>query len=75
MPKAKRDRFNNFQRQETARWLLNISQAVTVGGVGSLFIPGVGERIGVQGGIVSVIFALAFYFLAMYIGKEVKNDK
>ena len=46
---VKRDRLNNFQRQESARWLLNISQAVIVGGAGSLFIPGVSEKIGIQG--------------------------
>lgn len=71
----KREKFNDFQRKETARWLLNISQAAAVGGAGSLFIPGVGERIGIQGTVGSTIFALGFYLLAMYIGKEVKNDK
>lgn len=39
-------KLTNFQRKATAEWLLNISQAVAVGSVGSLFIPGIGERVG-----------------------------
>ncbi len=65
---------NNFQREETARWLLNISQAVAVGGAGSLLVPGIGERVGILGTIASTIFALILYLLAMYIGRKVKND-
>lgn len=75
MPKVKRDRFNNFQRQETARWLLNISQAAAVGGAGSLFIPGVGQQFGLIGPIAAIVLTLALYTAAMYVGKEVKDDK
>lgn len=66
---------NNFQRQETARWLLNISQAAAVGGPGSYFVPGVSERIGAIGAIGSALIGLMLYLVAMYIGKEVKNAK
>ena len=68
----KKDRLNNFQRQETARWLLNISQAVIVGGGGSIFVPGLDENIKVQIVSASVILALSLYVSAMYIGRRVK---
>lgn len=68
-------RLNNFQREETARWLLNISQAAAVGGAGSLFIPGIDQRFGVIGPIVPMFLAFILYMLAMYIGKGVKDDK
>lgn len=68
----KKDRLNNFQRQETAKWLLNISQAVIVGGGGSIFVPGLDENIKVQIVSASVILALSLYVLAMYIGRRVK---
>lgn len=70
---VKRDRFNNFQRQETARWLLNISQASAVGGVGSIFIPGISERVGILGIVASSSFALSLYLLAMFVGRKVKE--
>ena len=70
----KRKRFNNFQRKETARWLLNISQAAAIGGVGSLFIPGVGEKVVIEGKIGLVVFALVLYLWAMYIGRSIKNE-
>lgn len=72
---ANRERFNNFQRQETARWLLNISQAVVVGGAGSLFIPGVSDKVGIEGAIASLILAISLYILSMYIGRKVKDVK
>ncbi len=62
---AKRERLNNFQRQETARWLLNISQASAVGGVGSLFVPGIGEKIGLWIAFISLILAVCL-FVYMY---------
>lgn len=65
---------NNFQRRSTAEWLLNISQASAIGGVGSLFIPGINERVGLEGIIATTMFALVLYMLAMYIGKGVKNE-
>lgn len=71
----KRDRLNNFQRQETARWLLNISQAIAVGGAGSLFIPGISEKVGVGGMMVSLVLASNLYLTAMFIGRKVKDDK
>ena len=71
----KKDRLNNFQRQETARWLLNISQAVIVGGAGSLFIPEVFEKIGARGAIASLILGSILYLVAMYTGRRVKDDK
>ena len=71
----KKDRLNNFQRQETARWLLNISQAIAVGGTGSLFIPGVSEKVGVEGMAVSLVLASSLYLIAMFIGRKVNNDK
>lgn len=54
---------NDFQRQETARWLLNISSATIVGGVGSYFVPGVSERVGISGVIISFIVAKLNYVL------------
>ena len=69
-----KERLNNFQRAETARWLLNLSQAAAVGGVGSLFIPGI-DRFGIIGPIASTVLALLLYELAMVIGKGVKDDK
>lgn len=69
----KKDKLNNFQRQETARWLLNISQAVIVGGPGSLFVPGVSERVGLLGATIAVVLALVLYILAMLYGREGKN--
>lgn len=70
----RKEGLNSFQRQETTRWLLNISQAVVVGGAGSLFIPGISERVGVQGAILSIVLALGLYLMAMIYGKKVKND-
>lgn len=70
----KKDKFNEFQRKETARWLLNISQAAAVGAAGSLLIPGIIDRISIQGKIASALLALILYILAMYIAKGVKND-
>jgi len=55
--------------------LLNISQAAVVGGGGSLFIPGIGEQFGLVGPIAAMVFALILYTAAIYVGKEVKNDK
>lgn len=69
----KKEKVNNFQRKATCEWLLNISQAVAVGGAGSLLIPGIGERVGIQGILASTIFALVLYLIAMYIGKNVKS--
>lgn len=71
---AKSERFNNFQRKETAMWLLNMSQAVAVGGVVSLFIPGAGERVGIVGIVALTGFAFILYFIAMYIGRKVKDE-
>ena len=69
-------KLNNFQRKETARWLLNISQGVMLGSVGSLlFIPGLDGRVGIIGAGMSMILSLGLYLAAMYVGKEVKNDK
>lgn len=70
----KRERFNNFQRQETARWLLNMSQAVAVGGIVSLFIPGAGERVGIIGVVALTVFAFILYFIAMHVGRKVKDE-
>ena len=70
----KQEKFNEFQRKETARWLLNISQAIAVGGIVSLFVPGIGDRVGISGTFASTIIALVLYLIAMYFGKEVKND-
>lgn len=72
---ATREKLNNFQKAETARWLLNISQASAVGGAGSLFISGIDQRFGIIGPLVLVFLALILYILAMYIGKGVKDDK
>lgn len=66
-------KLNNFQRKETARWLLNISQGVILGGAGTLFIPGVGERFGIYF-FLAMVLGLILYFVAMYIGREVKNN-
>lgn len=68
------DRFNNFQRQETARWLLNISQAAAVAGAGSIFIPELGQKVSIEAKIASVVFALVLYILAMYIGRGIKDE-
>lgn len=68
-------KFNNFQRQETARWLLNISQAAAIAGAGGLLIPGLEGQVGITGGAVLMLVASLLYFLAMYTGKEVKDDK
>lgn len=54
---------------------MNISQAAVVGGGGSLFIPGVGERFGLLGPIATTVFGLILYIAAMHIGKEVKDAK
>lgn len=61
-------RLNNFQRKETARWLLNISQAAAIAGAGGLFVPGLGGQVGIIGSAVLMI-------LAMYVGREVKDDR
>ncbi len=70
----KKDGLNNLQRKETVGWLLSISQAAAVGGPGSLFVPGVGERVGILGAIGSFILAIVLYLLAMYYIRGVKND-
>lgn len=70
----KRDKLNNFQRKETARWLLNISQAAAIGGAGALFVPSINDQIGVIGGVASTSLAVYLYLLAMFIGREVKDD-
>ncbi len=62
---------NDFQRQETTRFLLNISNATIVGGVGSYFVPGIGERLGIYGSIISIIIAAILYFVAMMYGRKV----
>ena len=64
---------NNLQRQETAKWLLSISGATIVGGVGSYFVPGVSERVGLLGVIASIIASATCYLAAMYFGRKVKN--
>ena len=63
----------DFQKKKTAEWLLNISQASVVAGVGGMFIPEIGKQIGLIGAISSVIFALVLYILAMWIAREVKD--
>lgn len=69
----KQDKFNEFQRKETARWLLNISQALAVGGFASLLVPGINERIGTIGTFAYTVFALILYLLAMFIVREIKK--
>lgn len=68
------EKFNNFQREETARWLLNISQAAAVAGAGSILIPEVGQKVSIEAKIASVVFALVLYILAMYIGRSIKDE-
>lgn len=65
-------KLNNFQRKETARWLLNISQGVILGGAGTLFIPGVSEHFGFYITL-TIVLGLVLYFGAMYIGREVRG--
>jgi len=64
----------DFQKKKTAEWILNISQASVVAGVGSVFFPEIGKRIGYAGITAGVTFALILYFLAMFILKEVKDN-
>lgn len=66
-------KFNNFQKQASAEWLLNISQGIILGGAGTLFIPGIGERFGIYV-IPTTFLGLMLYFVAMYIGQGVKNN-
>lgn len=66
-------KLNNFQRQETARWLLSISQGTILGGLGTLFIPGVSERFGFYV-VLALILALVLYLVAMYISRKVKDN-
>lgn len=71
--KVKRDSLNNFQRQETARWLLNISQASVIGGAGIVFVLGIDHEVGIRVFALSVTITLVLYLLAMYLGRKVKN--
>lgn len=70
----KKDRLNNFQKKETVRWLLNISQAVVVGGAGSIFVPGVSEKVGTRLAVASILLALALYLISMFISQKVKGN-
>jgi hypothetical protein len=69
----KKDRLNNFQRQETTRLLLNIAHTVVIGGAGGWFIPGIGVVLAILLFLASLVLAALLYALAMLIGKEVKN--
>ncbi|MBI5122655.1 hypothetical protein HZA75_02230 [Candidatus Roizmanbacteria bacterium] len=64
----------DFQKKKTAEWLLNISQASVVAGVGAIFIPEIGKKVGLIGAILSVLFALVLYILAMWVAREVKDN-
>ena len=66
-------KLNNFQRKETARWLLSISPGVILGGAGTLFIPGIGDRFGLYV-IPTTSLGLILYFVAIYMGREVKDN-
>jgi uncharacterized membrane protein len=60
------------QAEETAKYLLNISQATIIGAVGSLFIPNLAILIRIVLLIFGVLLGFFLYLFAMRLFKEVK---
>lgn len=63
---------NNFQRKETSRWLLNISQATLVAGLIGYFIPNIGAKVGIEEALGIILISAGVYYLAMRVAEEVK---
>jgi len=63
------------QAEETAKYLLSISQATVVGSVGSLFIPSINFTLRLALLIVGMVFACFLYLVAMSLLKGVKDNE